>query len=173
MAEVVKKATRDAYGETLVELGAEYPDLVVLDSDLAGATKTGMFRKAYPDRFFNCGIAEQNMMGIAAGLAACGKKVFASTFAMFAAGRAFEQVRNSRGYPHLRSKSAPPTPAFRLARTAPPPVLRGYRADAHNPRHDSNQSSRRGRGGESGARRSQTRRAGVFEVWAAGGAGDF
>ena len=104
MAEVVKKATRDAYGETLVELGAEYPDLVVLDSDLAGATKTGMFRKAYPDRFFNCGIAEQNMMGIAAGLAACGKKVFASTFAMFAAGRAFEQVRNSIGYPHLPVK---------------------------------------------------------------------
>ncbi|HHV50924.1 MAG TPA: transketolase family protein [Candidatus Avimonas sp.] len=104
MAEAVKKATRDAYGETLVALGAEYPDLVVLDADLAGATKTGMFRKAYPDRFFNCGIAEQNLMGVAAGLAASGKKVFASTFAMFAAGRAFEQIRNSIGYPHLPVK---------------------------------------------------------------------
>jgi transketolase len=87
-----------------VALAAEYPDLVVLDSDLAAATKTVMFRKAYPDRFFDCGISEQNMMGIAAGLAASGKQVFASTFAMFAAGRAFEQVRNSIGYPHLPVK---------------------------------------------------------------------
>lgn len=101
MADVIKKATRDAYGESLVALGAEYPDLVVLDADLAAATKTGMFKKAYPDRFFNVGIAEQNLMGVAAGLAAAGKQVFASTFAMFAAGRAFEQVRNSIGYPHL------------------------------------------------------------------------
>ncbi|NLN82285.1 MAG: transketolase family protein [Clostridiales bacterium] len=104
MAEIIKKATRDAYGESLVALAAEYPDLVVLDSDLAAATKTVMFRKAYPDRFFDCGISEQNMMGIAAGLAASGKQVFASTFAMFAAGRAFEQVRNSIGYPHLPVK---------------------------------------------------------------------
>lgn len=104
MADIIKKATRDAYGESLVALAAEYPDLIVLDSDLAAATKTGMFRKAYPDRFFDCGIAEQNMMSIAAGLAASGKKVFASTFAMFAAGRAFEQVRNSIGYPHLPVK---------------------------------------------------------------------
>lgn len=101
MADVMKKATREAYGDCLVELGAEYPDLVVLDADLAAATKTGKFRKAYPDRFFDCGIAESNMMSVAAGLATTGKKVFASTFAMFAAGRAFEQVRNSIGYPHL------------------------------------------------------------------------
>ena len=96
-----KIATREAYGETLVEMGAENPDLVVMDADLAAATKTGMFRKAYPDRFINCGIAEGNMMSIAAGLAASGKTVFCSSFAMFAAGRAFEQVRNSIGYPYL------------------------------------------------------------------------
>ncbi len=104
MADVKKIATRDAYGNSLVELGAKYPDLVVLDADLAAATKTGMFRKAYPDRFINCGIAEQNLMSVAAGLAAAGKKVFASSFAMFAAGRAFEQVRNAIGYPHLNVK---------------------------------------------------------------------
>ncbi len=104
MEEIIKKATREGYGEGLVELGAEYPDLVVLDADLASATKTGAFKKAYPDRFFDTGIAEGNMMGIAAGLAATGKTVFASSFAMFAAGRAFEQVRNSIGYPHLNVK---------------------------------------------------------------------
>jgi transketolase len=104
MAEVIKKATRDSYGQALVELAEEFPDLVVLDADLAAATKTGGFKKAYPDRFFDCGIAEGNMMGVAAGLAAAGKKVFASSFAMFAAGRAFEQVRNSIGYPHLNVK---------------------------------------------------------------------
>lgn len=104
MADVIKKATRDSYGAALVELGAKRQDLVVLDADLAAATKTGGFKKAYPDRFFDCGIAEGNMMGVAAGLAAAGKLVFASTFAMFAAGRAFEQVRNSIGYPHLGVK---------------------------------------------------------------------
>ena len=104
MADVIKKATRDAYGEALVELGGEMDNLVVLDADLAAATKTGMFKKAYPDRFFDCGIAEGNMMGVAAGLSTTGKVVFASTFAMFAAGRAFEQVRNSIGYPHLNVK---------------------------------------------------------------------
>ncbi|MDD2362500.1 MAG: transketolase family protein [Oscillospiraceae bacterium] len=104
MAEIIKKATRDAYGENLVALAAEYPDLVVLDADLSSATKTGMFRKTFPDRFINVGIAEQNLMSIAAGLATSGKQVFASTFAMFAAGRAFEQVRNSIGYPHLPVK---------------------------------------------------------------------
>ena len=104
MAEVIKKATRDSYGAALVELGAQRQDLVVLDADLAAATKTGGFKKAYPDRFFDCGIAEANLMGVAAGLAAAGKLVFASTFAMFAAGRAFEQVRNSIGYPHLNVK---------------------------------------------------------------------
>ena len=104
MADVVKKATRESYGEALRDLAEEYKDLVVLDADLAAATKTGIFKKAYPDRFFDCGIAEANMMGVAAGLAACGKIPFASTFAMFAAGRAYEIVRNSIGYPHLNVK---------------------------------------------------------------------
>ena len=106
MADVIKIATRDAYGQTLVELGNEREDIVVLDADLAAATKTGMFKKAHPDRFFNAGIAEGNMMSIAAGLAAAGKTVFASSFAMFAAGRAFEQIRNSIAYPHLNVKIA-------------------------------------------------------------------
>ncbi len=104
MADVIRKATRESYGETLKELAEEYKDLVVLDADLAAATKTGIFRKAYPERFFDCGIAEANMMGVAAGLATCGKIPFASTFAMFAAGRAYEIVRNSIGYPHLNVK---------------------------------------------------------------------
>ena len=104
MSDVKKIATRETYGKTLVELGAEMPNLVVLDADLAGATKTGVFKKAYPDRHIDCGIAEGNMMSIAAGLAAAGMVPFASTFAMFAAGRAFEQVRNSIGYPHLNVK---------------------------------------------------------------------
>ena len=101
-----KKATRDSYGEALVMLAEKRPDLVVLDADLAAATKTGIFKKAHPDRFFDCGIAEGNMVGIAAGLATTGKIPFCSTFAMFAAGRAFEQVRNSVGYPHLNVKIA-------------------------------------------------------------------
>ncbi len=104
MADVMKKATRDGYGDALCELGAELPELLVLDADLAAATKTGVFKKAFPDKFYNCGIAEGNLMGVAAGLAASGKTVFASSFAMFAAGRAFEQVRNSIGYPHLNVK---------------------------------------------------------------------
>lgn len=104
MSEVMKKATREAYGAALVELADTQPNLVVLDADLAAATKTGAFKKAHPDRFFDCGIAESNMMGIAAGLATTGKIVFASSFAMFAAGRAFEQIRNSIGYPHLNVK---------------------------------------------------------------------
>ena len=101
MADVIKKATREGYGDGLVKLGEKYDDFIVLDADLAAATKSGTFKKAYPDRFYDCGIAEQNMMSIAAGIAATGKKVFASSFAMFAAGRAFEQIRNSIGYPHL------------------------------------------------------------------------
>ncbi|MBE6760958.1 MAG: transketolase family protein [Ruminococcaceae bacterium] len=101
MADVKKIATRDSYGNALVELGNQYDDFVVLDADLAAATKTGMFKKAFPERFYDCGIAEQNMISIAAGFAATGKKVFASSFAMFAAGRAFEQVRNSVAYPKL------------------------------------------------------------------------
>ncbi|MBQ1278860.1 MAG: transketolase family protein [Clostridia bacterium] len=101
MSEVKTVATRASYGNALVELGKKRDDFVVLDADLAAATQTGMFKKAFPERFYDCGIAEQNMIGIAAGIAATGKKVFASSFAMFAAGRAFEQVRNSIGYPHL------------------------------------------------------------------------
>ena len=106
MSEVKKIATRESYGNALKELGAENPNVLVLDADLAGATKTGVFKKAYPDRFFDCGIAEGNMVGIAAGLATTGKIPFCSSFAMFAAGRAFEQVRNSVGYPHLNVKIA-------------------------------------------------------------------
>ena len=101
MAEVKKVATRVGYGEALVELGGERDDFLVLDADLAAATQTGMFKKAFPERFYDCGIAEGNMISIAAGIAATGKKVICSSFAMFAAGRAFEQVRNSVGYPHL------------------------------------------------------------------------
>ena len=101
MADVKKIATRDSYGSALVELGNAHNDFVVLDADLAAATKTSIFKKAFPERFYNCGIAEQNMISIAAGFAATGKKVFASSFAMFAAGRAFEQVRNSIGYPKI------------------------------------------------------------------------
>ena len=104
MADVKKMATRDGYGKGLVALGAEHDDIVVLDADLAGSTKTGMFAKAYPDRHFNCGIAEGNMMSVAAGLAAAGMTPFASSFAMFASGRAYEQIRNSIGYPALNVK---------------------------------------------------------------------
>ncbi|MCC8192495.1 MAG: transketolase family protein [Ruminococcus sp.] len=104
MADVIKKATRESYGEALAELGDKYENLYVLDADLAAATKTGIFKKKFPERFFDCGIAEANMMGVAAGLAATGKIPFASTFAMFASGRAFEIVRNSIGYPHLNVK---------------------------------------------------------------------
>lgn len=104
MSEVKKAATREGYGKALVELGAQYPNLVVLDADLAAATKTSMFQQAYPDRHIDCGIAESNMVGIAAGLATAGKIPFVSSFAMFAAGRAFEQVRNSVGYPRLNVK---------------------------------------------------------------------
>lgn len=98
-----KIATREAYGNALAEFGDKY-DFVVLDADLAAATKTGIFKKKFPERFFDCGIAEGNMMSVAAGLAAAGKVVFASSFAMFAAGRAYEQVRNCIGYPHLNVK---------------------------------------------------------------------
>ena len=104
MADVKKIATRESYGNALKDLAEEFPDLVVLDADLAAATKTGIFKKAYPDRHIDCGIAESNMMGVAAGLSLTGKIPFVSSFAMFAAGRAFEQVRNSIGYPHLNVK---------------------------------------------------------------------
>ena len=104
MADVKKIATRESYGNALVELGKKHEDLIVLDADLAGATKTGTFQKAFPDRHWDCGIAEANMAGIAAGLSTCGKVPFMSTFAMFAAGHAYEQVRNSIGYPHLNVK---------------------------------------------------------------------
>ena len=104
MADVKKIATRDSYGNALKELGAVHDDLVVFDADLAGATKTGTFKKAFPERHFDCGIAEGNMMAAAAGAAAMGLVPFVSSFAMFAAGRAFEQARNSVGYPHLNVK---------------------------------------------------------------------
>ncbi len=104
MADIKKIATRESYGNALAECGKDFPNLVVLDADLAGATKTGIFKKAFPDRHIDCGIAECNMTGIAAGLATCGKIPFISSFAMFAAGRNFEQVRNSIGYPHLNVK---------------------------------------------------------------------
>ena len=121
MAEVKKIATRDSYGNTLKELAAEgHDELVVLDADLAAATKTGVFRKAYPGRHFDCGIAEGNMMGVAAGLSTMGYVPFVSSFAMFAAGRAFEQIRNSIGYPHLNVKIGAPMAASLWARTALP-----------------------------------------------------
>ncbi len=104
MADVKKIATRESYGNALKDLAEEFPNLVVLDADLAAATKTGIFKKAYPDRHIDCGIAECNMMGVAAGLSLVGKIPFVSSFAMFAAGRAYEQVRNSVGYPHLNVK---------------------------------------------------------------------
>ena len=104
MADVIKTATRDAYGKALVELGEKNPNVLVLDADLAAATKTGAFKKVFPERFFDTGIAEGNMMGVAAGLATTGYTVFASSFAMFSAGRAFEQVRNTIAYPHLNVK---------------------------------------------------------------------
>ena len=104
MSEVKKIATRESYGNTLVQLGKEHENLVVLDADLAGATKTSIFQKVFPERHIDCGIAESNMMSVAAGLAASGHVPFASSFAMFAAGRAYEQIRNSIGYPHLNVK---------------------------------------------------------------------
>ena len=104
MSEIKKVATRDSYGNALVELGKEHDDLIVLDADLAGATKTGVFKKAFPERHWDVGIAEANMAGIAAGVAASGKVPFMSSFAMFVAGRAYEQVRNAIGYPHLNVK---------------------------------------------------------------------
>ena len=104
MSDVKKIATRESYGNALVELGKKHEDVVVLDADLAAATKTGVFKKAFPERHIDCGIAECNMMGVAAGIATTGKVPFASSFAMFAAGRAFEQVRNSIGYPKLNVK---------------------------------------------------------------------
>lgn len=101
MSEIIKSATRVGYGKGLVKMGEKRDDFIVLDADLAAATQTGKFKKEFPERFYNCGIAEQNMLSIAAGIAATGKKVIVSSFAMFAAGRAFEQIRNSIGYPHL------------------------------------------------------------------------
>lgn len=106
MSQEKKIATRESYGRTLAELGKEHEDFLVLDADLAGSTKTAVFRKAFPERHINCGIAEQNMVGVAAGIAATGRVAFASSFAMFAAGRAYEQIRNSVGYPQLNVKIA-------------------------------------------------------------------
>ena len=104
MADMKKIATRDSYGKAITQLGAEHNDIVVMDADLAGSTKSGVFRKEFPNRHFNCGIAEGNMMAVAAGMAAMGLVPYVSSFAMFAAGRGFEQIRNSIGYPHLNVK---------------------------------------------------------------------
>jgi len=151
MADIRKVATRQSYGEALVELGAAHDDFVVLDADLAAATQTGKFKAAYPDRFIDVGVAEQNLMGVAAGIATTGHRVFASTFAMFAAGRAFEQVRNSIGYPHLHVVIGATHAGmsvgevllnvltmFPLARNVPTPVIltgRGLGGYRHHTRH--------------------------------------
>ena len=128
MSEVKKIATRESYGNALVELGAEYPNLVVLDADLAAATKTGVFKKAYPDRHIDCGIAECNMVGIAAGLSTTGMIPFVSSFAMFAAGRAFEQECKDRRNPCRY---------YGRRRRGVPPVQRRYRTDENHPRNGS------------------------------------
>ena len=144
MAEVKKIATRDSYGNTLKELAAEgHDDLVVLDADLAAATKTGMFRKAHPDRHFDCGIAEGNMMGVAAGLATMGYVPFVSSFAMFAAGRAFEQIRNSIAYPRLNVKIGATHGGISVGEDGASPVLRGLCPDAQPARYDRDLPRRR------------------------------
>ncbi len=119
MAEMKKIATRESYGAALAALGGEYKDVVVLDADLSEATKTALFKEAHPERFFNTGIAEGNMMGVAAGLSTCNLVPFASTFAMFAAGRAFEQVRNSIGYPRRIQNARENYPAALFHRNTP------------------------------------------------------
>ena len=139
MSEVKKIATRVSYGNALVELAKEHDDVYVLDADLAAATQTAIFKKEFPDRHIDCGIAECNMMGIAAGIAATGKVPFASSFAMFAAGRAFEQVRNSIGYPHLNVKTRCDTCRYFGRRGwSYPPVQRGYCTHESNSRHGCN-----------------------------------
>ena len=143
MSEVKKIATRVSYGNALVELAKEHDDVYVLDADLAAATQTAIFKKEFPDRHIDCGIAECNMMGIAAGLAATGKVPFASSFAMFAAGRAFEQVRNSIGYPHLNVKNRCDTRRYFGRRGwSHPPVQRGYCTHESNSRHGCNKPKR-------------------------------
>lgn len=142
MAEVKKVATRVSYGEALVELGNEHDDFVVLDADLAAATQTGKFKAAHPERFYDAGIAESNLMGLAAGIATTGHVAFASTFAMFAAGRAYEQVRNSIGYPHLNVKIGATARVSRSVKTAPRISAARHRAHAHDPGYDGNRSRR-------------------------------
>ena len=135
MADVVKIATRDSYGNAVTALAAEHDDILVLDADLAGATKTAIFKKAYPDRHINCGIAEADLIGVSAGLSTMGFVPFCSSFAMFAAGRAYEQVRNTVGYPHLNQDLRHPRRYLRRRGRRFPPVLRRLRAHAHDPRH--------------------------------------
>ena len=166
MSDVKKIATRDSYGNALAELGTEHKDIVVLDADLAAATKTGVFKKAHPDRFIDCGIAESNMMGVAAGLAAAGMVPFASTFAMFAAGRAYEQVRNSIGYPHLNVKIGATHAGISVGEERRPG------ADAHDPGHDRDLPLRRRRGKSGGPRGIRIRRPGIHALWPPGCAGD-
>ena len=137
-------ATRDAYGTTLVELGEQNPAVVVLDADLSGSTKTALFAKKFPERFFNMGIAEANMVGTAAGLAAAGKIPFVSTFAIFAAGRAWEQIRQSVAYPKANVKIVPTHGGITVGEDGGiPPVGGGYRHHAGHPQHDGHRTCRR------------------------------
>ena len=139
---MITKATREGYGDGLCALAEIRPDLLVLDADLAAATKTSIFKKAYPEKHYDCGIAEANMMGVAAGIATTGKLVFASSFAMFAAGRAFEIVRNSIAYPNLNVKIGATHAYFRRRGRRYAPMQRGYRAYAFAPEHDYRKSVR-------------------------------
>ena len=147
-----KIATRAAYGEALVALAEEYPELVVLDADLSGSTMTKGFAKAHPDRFYNMGIAEANMTGVAAGLAACGKKPFTNTFAMFAAGRAWEQVRNSIAYPRLNVKVVGSHGGLSVGEDGATHQCIGLRHHAGHPQHDGGLPLRRPRDAAGGAR---------------------
>ena len=143
MSEVKKIATRDSYGNALVELGKAHDDLIVLDADLAGATKTCIFQKEFPERHWDCGIAECNMTGIAAGLATCGKVPFISSFAMFAAGRNYDQVRNSIGYPHLNVKIGATHAGISVGEDGATSAPRGPFAHERNPGHGCNKPIRR------------------------------
>ena len=162
-----KIATREAYGKALAALADKYPELVCFDADLAGATMTKFFKAACPERFFDMGIAEADMVGVAAGMSLCGFKPFVNTFAMFAAGRAWEQVRNSVAYPHLNVKVVgSPRRSVRRRRRRDPPVHRGFRHHARDPRHD--WSCARATATRCGwlLRRSSTTRARPTCVWA-------
>ena len=173
MSELGKKiATRESYGNALVELGKEHEDLIVLDADLAGATKTGIFKKAFPERHWDIGIAEANMTGIAAGLATCGKVPFISSFAMFAAGRNYEQVRNSIGYPHLNVKIGATHAGISVGEDgSDPSVPGGSGFDARDPGNGRAQSGGRCGGACGSACGVRSRGTGVPAFWTTGGSG--